>query len=119
MARQGGKIIRRIVSESEICFHPPAAVPLRKSKDMRRNSFGKFSIGFAVLAGVAFALHFANVIPILNTVFAPLLTVFGTLLGTMGYFERDKMRLPSAIGALLNLSMLIWWITLLAISLSK
>ncbi len=86
---------------------------------MRRNSFGKFSIGFAVLAGVAFALHFANVIPILNTVFAPLLTVFGTLLGTMGYFERDKKRLAAVIGGLLNLSLLIWWITLLVVSLSK
>lgn len=86
---------------------------------MRRSSLGKISIGFAVFAGVLFALHFGNVIPVLNTVFAPLISLFGGLLGLMGYFERDKKRLPALVGILMNTAFLGWWIVLLVMSIAK
>ncbi len=73
----------------------------------------------AVFAGILFALHYTNVIPVLNTVFPPVVTIFGTLLGILGYFERDKQKVPALIGILLNAALLIWWLVLLVIYLSN
>lgn len=86
---------------------------------MRRSSIGKISIAFAILAGSLFVLHFTNVVPVLNTVLAPLFALLGTLLGVLGYFERDKVKLPALIGMCTNGAFLIWWIVLLVLSLSK
>ena len=85
---------------------------------MKGSSLGKFSLVFAILTLVLFAIHFSNVMPILNTVTAPLLSLFGTLLGMMGYFERDKKRIPALIGMILNLVLLVVWIVMFVQSLS-
>jgi hypothetical protein len=86
---------------------------------MRRVSLGKISLGFAAFVGLLFGLHYGNVVPVLNTVVAPLIALLGTLLGMLGYFERDKNRLPGFIGMLLNASFLVWWAVLLLMSLRQ
>jgi biopolymer transport protein ExbB/TolQ len=85
---------------------------------MKRSPLGKFSLIFAGVTTILFVVHFSNVMPVLNTVIAPMLSLFGTLLGLMGYFERDKQRTPALLGMILNLVFLATWIILLVQSIS-
>ena len=86
---------------------------------MKGSTLGKFSLIFGSIAGLMFVLHFTNVILVLNTIIAPLFALLGTLLGVIGFFERDKQRAPALVGMLLNAVLLTWWIVLLVGSLGK
>ncbi len=84
---------------------------------MRGSSLGKFSLVFAGIATLLFGLHYANVMPVLNTVIAPIVSLFGALMGMLGYFERDKKRIPALVGMLLGIASLALWIVLFVLSL--
>jgi hypothetical protein len=86
---------------------------------MKGSTLGKFSLLFGTISGLMFVLHFTHVILVLNTVAAPLFALLGTLLGLIGYFERDKARTPALVGMLLNGALLTWWIVLFVMSLGK
>ena len=64
-----------------------------------------------------FGLHFANVMPVLNTVIAPVIALFGALIGMLGYFERDKKRIPALVGMILGIALLALWVVLFVLSL--
>jgi hypothetical protein len=83
---------------------------------MNRSSLGKISLVFTGITVVIFILHFCNVIPGLNTVIAPLFAFLGTLVGVIGYFERDKQKVQAFIGMLVNAALLILWIVLFIVS---
>jgi hypothetical protein len=83
----------------------------------RQSSLGRISLVFAGISVVFFILHYANVVLVLNTVAAPLLGLLGTLLGVLGYFERDKHKVPAFVGMLVNAAILIVWLVLLLVSL--
>jgi hypothetical protein len=85
---------------------------------MRRNSFGKISLVFAIIGAVLFGLHFGNIIPLLNTMLAPLMSLLGALTGLMGYFERDQKKTLALIGMLFNSAFLIGWVVLFVRALS-
>jgi hypothetical protein len=86
---------------------------------MKGSTLGKFSLIFGSMVAVMFVLHFTNVILVLNVVVAPLFALLGTLAGLIGYFERDKKRIPALVGMLLNAALLTWWIVLFVQSLGK
>ncbi len=79
---------------------------------------GITSLVFAGLSLLLFALHYLNVFPTLNTVITPMFSLFGTLLGMLGFFERDKKRSPALVGLLFNAALLIFWIVLLVLALT-
>lgn len=83
---------------------------------MRGAKLGTYSLVFAAIVLVGAALHFLNVVPLLNSVLAPLLSLFGGLLGLMGYFERDKRKALSLVGMVLNFALLAGWIVLLVLA---
>lgn len=85
---------------------------------MRRLSLGTVSLVFATVVIALYALHYGNVVRILNTVIAPMIALFGTLLGIMGFFERDKRRIPALLGMGVNLGLLATWIVLLVQSMA-
>ena len=86
---------------------------------MKGSTLGKYSLIFGALVAVMFVLHFANVILVLNVFVAPLFALLGTLSGLMGYFERDKKRIPALVGMILNAVLLTWWIVLFVQSMGK
>jgi hypothetical protein len=80
---------------------------------MRRISLGAFSLMFVGTVLLMFGLHYGNVVAMLNGMVAPFVSFLGMLLGVMGYFERDKKRVPALIGMILNAGLLVIWIVLL------
>lgn len=83
---------------------------------MRGSPLGRFSLVFAGIATLLFGLHFANVMPVLNTVIAPIVSLFGALMGMLGYFERDKKRIPALVGMILGIGFLTLWVVLFVLS---
>lgn len=83
---------------------------------MRGAKLGTYSLVFAGIVLVFVALHFLNVVALLNSMLAPLLSLFGGLLGLMGYFERDKRKPLSLVGMVLNFALLGGWIVLLVLA---
>lgn len=79
---------------------------------MRGAKLGTYSLVFAAIVLVGAALHYLNVVPLLNTLLAPLLSLFGALLGLMGYFERDKRKALALVGMVANFLLLAGWIGL-------
>ncbi len=86
---------------------------------MRKLSLGKTSLILAAISAILFIVHFGGFYPILNSnMIAPIISVLGIMLAVVGYFERDKKKLPAILGVVMNAGFLIWWIVLLIQSLS-
>jgi hypothetical protein len=74
---------------------------------------------FSGLVAVMFALHFGGIVLLLNGLFAPMIAFLGLILGVLGFFERDKKRLPALTGMAVNAGLLVAWILLLIQSYSN
>ena len=58
-----------------------------------------------------YGLHFGHIMNLLDRLLlAPLLAFLGIVLGGLGYFERDKKRVPALIGMILNAALLGIWV---------
>lgn len=84
---------------------------------MRKFSLGLVSIVMAVLAALGFAVHYAAVFPVLNSMLVPIISLIGLMLAVVGYFERDKKRNAALLGMICNALFLIAWLVLLLLSL--
>jgi hypothetical protein len=68
---------------------------------------------FSGLVGVMFALHYAGMVALLNGMMAPLIAFLGLIMGILGFFERDKKRMPALLGMAVNAGFLVAWVLLL------
>lgn len=83
---------------------------------MRGAKLGTYSLVFAGFVLLMGGLHFLNVIPLLNTVLPFVISLFGGIMGVLGFFERDKKRIPALLGMVLNFAMLGTWVWLLVLT---
>ena len=87
---------------------------------MRKLSLGTTSLIFAAISAALFGIHFGGIRPVLNSnMIPPIISILGIMLAIVGYFERDRRKMPSIFGFCLNLGFLVWWIILLIQAVSQ
>ena len=80
---------------------------------MRTAYFGINALILLGLHTIACLLELAEVFPYSRTLFFPLFSLMPLMMGVVGWYEKDKQKLPAIVASLIAAGMLVFWVVLL------
>lgn len=85
---------------------------------MRKAYLGMNALFILIFHGGVMVVEALGYVPYSRTLFFPMVLIFPLLMGIVGFWEKDKVKAPAILAALIALGMLVYWAVMLASRLS-